>query len=518
MAGPTSPPAAHPPLEGRARAIVTLALSLATFMQVLDTTIANVAIPTIAGDLGASTSQGTWVITSFGVANAIAVPITGWLARRVGEVRLFMLSALGFILTSALCGVAPSLETLILFRVLQGAVAGPMIPLSQSLLLAAYPVEKKGMALALWSMTVIVAPIFGPILGGWFSDNLHWSWIFFINVPIGMLALWLAWPIIKHRETATTALPIDRLGLILLVLGVGSLQIMLDKGKELDWFASGEIVVLTVVAVVALLALVIWELTDKHPVIDLSLFRQRNFTVGVVAISLGYMVYFGTILLLPLMLQTQLGYTATQAGLAAAPIGILPVLLSPIIGKNAHHWDLRWVATVSFVTFALCFFWRTTFSPDMDYAYVVWPQFVQGIGIACFFMPLTAISLSGLRPDQIAAASSLSNFLRTQAGAIGASIIPTLWDRREAVHHVDLSAPLDPYNPALAQTLDGYRAAGFSDGQSLGLVAREIGKQAYLIGSNEIFWLSGILFLFLVVLIWFARPPFGAGNAGGADH
>ena len=269
------------PLEGIALALLTLALSMATFMQVLDTTIANVAIPTIAGNLGASSSQGTWVITSFGVANAISLPLTGWLAKRFGEVKLFLWSTALFVIASWLCGMAQSLELLILFRVLQGLVAGPMIPLSQSLLLSSYPPKKRGMALSLWSMTVIVAPIFGPILGGWISDNYHWGWIFFINVPLGVVVFFLCTRMLRGRETAIQRNPIDLVGLSLLVLGVGALQLMLDRGKELDWFASNEVIGLAIAAVVGISFLIVWELGDKHPIIDLSLFKHRNFAIGV---------------------------------------------------------------------------------------------------------------------------------------------------------------------------------------------------------------------------------------------
>ena len=346
---------AHPPLRGASLVWVTLALSIAVFMQVLDSTIANVALPTISGNLGAATSQGTWVITSFAVANAISVPLTGWLAKRFGEVKTFVTSTALFVLASWLCGIAPSLEVLILFRVMQGAVAGPMIPLSQSLLLAAYPPEKRPMALALWSMTIIVAPIFGPILGGIISDNWHWGWIFFINIPIGVFAVWVAYKQLHHRETEIKHQPIDYLGLSLLVLGVGALQMMLDRGKELDWFASTEIIVLCVIAVVSLAYLIVWELGSEYPIVDLKLFKDRNFTVGVVSLSLAFMVYMGAIVLLPLVMQTQLGYTATWAGLAAAPIGILPVILSPLIGKFGGRMDMRILVTMSFLTYAACF-------------------------------------------------------------------------------------------------------------------------------------------------------------------
>ncbi|AXK38031.1 DHA2 family efflux MFS transporter permease subunit [Crenobacter cavernae] len=507
-----------PPLPDGQRVWATLALSLAAFMQVLDNTIANVAIPTIAGNLGASTSQGTWVITSFGVANAIAVPISGWLARRVGEVRLFLWATVGFVITSWLCGVAPSLELLIFFRVLQGALAGPVIPLSQSLLLAAYPNDKKGMALALWSTLVIVAPIFGPILGGWISDNWHWGWLFFINVPLGLVSLAIAWRLMKGRETHVSKLPVDRIGLILLVVGVGCLQLMLDRGRELDWFASAEIVVLAVVAVIALSYLIVWEWHDDHPVVDLSLFKERNFTVGVVATGVGFMLYLGAEVLIPLLLQTQLGYTATQAGLAVAPVGILPVLLSPIIGRYVYRLDLRWVVTMSFLAFAMCFAWRaSSFVPGMDFAAVVWPQFVLGLAVAGFFMPLTTMAFAGLRPEQIAGASALSNFLRTLAGSIGASLVSALWERREALHHARLSEHVSLFDPGTLVAIDGLVQQGLTVQQSDGLIVREITRQAYFIGANEIFWGSAILFLLLTGLVWFARPPFRPAGSAPAD-
>ena len=395
------------PLQGGALAMLTLVLSLATFMLVLDSTIANVAIPTIAGDLGASSSQGTWVITSFGVANAISIPITGWLAKRFGEVRLFLIATLLFVLASWLCGIANSLEMLIVFRVLQGAVAGPIIPLSQSLLLNNYPPEKRGMALAFWSMTIVVAPICGPILGGWISDNIHWGWIFFINVPIGLAVVLISWKILEGRESRISHQPVNTIGLILLALGVGALQLMLDQGRELDWFNSTEIVVLTIIAAVGLIALIIWELTDDNPVVDVSLFKSRNFTVGCVSTSLAFLVYSGTVVLIPLLLQQVYNYTATWAGLAAAPVGLLPILLAPIIGKFGNKIDMRILITVSFMVYALTFYWRAvTFEPEMTFMDVALPQFVQGLAVACFFMPLTTITLSGLPPEKMASASS----------------------------------------------------------------------------------------------------------------
>lgn len=499
------------PLKGGALAMLTLVLSLATFMLVLDSTIANVAIPTIAGDLGASSSQGTWVITSFGVANAISIPITGWLAKRFGEVRLFLVSTLLFVLASWLCGISHSLEMLIVFRVLQGAVAGPIIPLSQSLLLNNYPPEKRGMALAFWSMTIVVAPICGPILGGWISDNIHWGWIFFINVPIGLAVVLISWKILEGRESRISHQPVNTIGLILLALGVGALQLMLDQGRELDWFNSTEIVALTIIAAVGLIALIIWELTDDNPVVDVSLFKSRNFTVGCVSTSLAFLVYSGTVVLIPLLLQQVYNYTATWAGLAAAPVGLLPILLAPIIGKFGNKIDMRILITVSFMVYALTFYWRAvTFEPEMTFMDVALPQFVQGLAVACFFMPLTTITLSGLPPEKMASASSLFNFLRTLAGSIGTSLTTFIWYNREAVHHTQLTEVINPYNPISQQFFQTMGSFGLSEEQTASYIARQITAQGFIIGANEIFLVSAITFISLVVLIWFAKPPFSS--------
>ena len=499
------------PLQGGALAMLTLVLSLATFMLVLDSTIANVAIPTIAGDLGASSSQGTWVITSFGVANAISIPITGWLAKRFGEVRLFLISTLLFVLASWLCGISHSLEMLIVFRVLQGAVAGPIIPLSQSLLLNNYTPEKRGMALAFWSMTIVVAPICGPILGGWISDNIHWGWIFFINVPIGLAVVLISWKILEGRESRISHQPVNTIGLILLALSVGALQLMLDQGRELDWFNSTEIVVLTIIAAVGLIALIIWELTDDNPVVDVSLFKSRNFTVGCVSTSLAFLVYSGTVVLIPLLLQQVYNYTATWAGLAAAPVGLLPILLAPIIGKFGNKIDMRILITVSFMVYSLTFYWRAvTFEPEMTFMDVALPQFVQGLAVACFFMPLTTITLSGLPPEKMASASRLFNFLRTLAGSIGTSLTTFIWYNREAVHHTQLTEVINPYNPISQQFFQTMGSFGLSEEQTASYIARQITAQGFIIGANEIFLVSAITFISLVVLIWFAKPPFSS--------
>lgn len=497
----------HIPLHGNTLVLGTLALSLATFMNVLDTTIANVSIPAIAGDLGVSSSQGTWVITSFAVANAIAVPLTGWLTQRFGQVRLFISSVLLFVLASLLCGLAPNLELLIAFRVLQGAVAGPMIPLSQALLLASYPPAKSGMALAMWSMTTMVAPVIGPILGGWLSDNVTWPWIFYINVPVGLFAAWLTWRIYQHRDTPTRHVPIDKVGLLLLVLWVGALQIMLDKGKELDWFNSGEIVALALLALVSFAFFLAWELTEVHPIVDLSLFYKRNFIAGTLTLSVAYALFFGGILIIPLWLQTQMGYTATLAGLTAAPVGILSLLLSPVIGRLLPRVDPRAIASVAFVILATVSFMRAGFTTGADNFTVVLPQIVLGAGMATLFLPLTSIALSGLTPDRIPAASGLSNFCRITAGAFGASVATTVWEDRTTLHHAQLVEHINPYNSISQLVQMQLSTAGLGSTQTYATLDRMITGQASVLAATEYFWLSGFLFIGLLLVLWgLARP------------
>ncbi|MER1966481.1 DHA2 family efflux MFS transporter permease subunit [Castellaniella sp. GW247-6E4] len=517
-AAPAQAAQEYAPLEGSARTFGTIALSAAVFMNVLDSSIANVSIPTIAGDLGVSATQGTWVITSFAVANAITVPLTGWLTQRFGQVRLFVLSVLLFVLSSWLCGFAWSLESLVFFRVLQGAVAGPMIPLSQSLMLATYPKAKAGMALAMWSMTILIGPIAGPLLGGWISDNYSWSWIFYINVPVGLVAGWGSWQVYKARDSRRVHLPIDRMGLVLLVVWVGALQVLLDKGKELEWFASPIICALAVTSVVAFVYFVIWELTARHPIVDLTLFAGRNFTAGVISLSVAYGVFFGTVVLLPLWLQSTMGYTATWAGIASAPVGILAIILSPVVGKLLAKHDPRVIATVAFLIFSLISYMRAQFNTQVDLYAVMLPTFIQGAAMATFFIPLTTLTLSGLSADRIPAAAGLSNFARLVCGAFGTSITTTLWDNRATLHHSRMTEVARPGEPAFDHIMNGLHQLGLSTQQGAALIDRTIGQQAYTMSATDIFYASALVFLLLIGLIWTAKPKSArqALSSGGA--
>jgi DHA2 family multidrug resistance protein len=512
------PPRAFPPLEGSARVLGTLALSLATFMNVLDSSIANVSIPAIAGNMGVSPSQGTWVITSFGVANAISLPLTGWLTQRFGQVRLFTASVLLFVLTSWLCGLAPNIESLIFFRVLQGLVAGPMIPLSQTLLLSSYPPALAGMAMAMWAMTTLVAPVMGPLLGGWITDNISWPWIFYINVPVGLASAALTWSLYRTRDPGPCRLPLDTVGLGLLVLTIGALQIMIDKGKELDWFASNQIVALAVVAALGLGFFLAWELTESHPIVNLRLFAQRNFLLGSTALALAYGLFFGNIVLLPLWLQQYMGYTATWAGLAMAPVGLLAIVLSPWVGKNVTKIDPRRLATVSFLGFALILWMRGQFNVQAPFATILLPTILQGAAVAFFFIPLQSIIFSGLAPDQLPAASGLSNFVRITAGAMGTSIFTTLWEDRAILHHAHLVEQVNRGNAAAMQTFGQLDAAGLSTEQASAMINRMIDQQAYTMAATDLFRISALLFIALIVAVWLTRPKpsAAAADAGGA--
>lgn len=495
-------------------ALSTIGLSLATFMQVLDTTIANVSLPTIAGNLGVSNNQSTWVITSFAVSMAISLPLTGFLTRRFGEVKLFVWSTLLFALTSFMCGVSQSMGMLILFRALQGAVAGPMYPITQSMLIGIYPPEKRGMALALLAMVTVVAPIAGPILGGLITDNYSWPWIFFINVPIGIFASMVVANQMKGRVEKTERPKIDYVGLITLIIGVGALQIVLDKGNDEDWFNSTFIVVTSIVSAITIAIFLIWELTDKDPIVNLRLFRHRNFSAGTLALVLAYAAFFAIGLMVPLWLQRNLGYTSTWAGYATAPLGVIPVLLTFIVGKYAARTDLRTLASVAFAVMAATCFMRSEFFIGIDFYHVAMVQLIQGLGVALFFMPILTILLSDLQQNEIAAGSGLATFLRTLGGSFSASLTTLLWERRAVSHHEQLAEHITAYDPtsqaALTHLGQGDKQLGAS------VINDMITQQGYQISFNEVFHALGWIFASLILVIWLAKPPFMA-KAGAAS-
>jgi DHA2 family multidrug resistance protein len=504
---PSNPPApALTPLKGPALILLTIAAALSTFMEILDITIANVSIPTIAGSLGVSTSQGTWIISAYSVAAAIAVPLTGWMAHRVGEVKLFVTSVLAFTLMSALAAFSVNLPMLIILRLLQGLVSGPMVPLSQTLLVRNFPPDKRGAALGLWAMTVILAPICGPLLGGYISDNFHWSWIFLINIPIGLFGGITIWTLMRKRDSATVKVPLDVVGLLLMVVGIGSLQLMLEIGKDYDWFASSFITALGIIAIVSLTFFIAWMLTSKQPIVDLHLFRDRNFRYGVILLSVGFMTYFGSVVIFPLWLQVVMGYTAAQAGVAMAPVGIFTLILSPIIGRNIAKLNLRLLATFAFTVMGAVSLWNGFMSLDVDFWTIVNPRLVQGIGMACFFLPVQSLMLSNITPDRMATASGLSNFLRTFGAAMGTAISVTMWEHLASSNHVRLTENVSRYSMASNEYFATLQSTGMSSEQAYAVVEHSINTQSYMLATNEFFIYCALAFFALTGLVWLIKP------------
>ncbi len=487
-------------------------LALSNFFVVLDITITNVSVPNIAGGLAVSPDQGTWVITSYAVAEAIMVPLTGWLAQRFGAVRLFCMATLGFGACSALCGFAPSLSALVLFRVMQGLCGGPIMPLSQTLLRRIFPASKQPAALALWSMTTVVAPIAGPLLGGEIVDSIGWPWIFFINVPIAAMVGVLLWRVLASRETATERRPVDFVGLALLITWVGSMQVMLDKGKDLDWFSSRFIVTLACIAALGFAAFLIWELTDEHPIVDLRVFRNRGFAASSLVMTLAYGSFFSTVVLLPLWLQINLGYTATWAGRVTAFQGVLAVIFSPIVAKLTTTQDARVLVTIGMAAFGAVTLWRSTFFLDIDFWKIVWPQVGQGFAIPFFFIPLMAVALGSVPPREIASAAGLLTFMRSTAAAFATSITTTQWANIATDRRVDLAGALN----GAGGMIDTLTRSGITGAQALNEIDALVQSQAVMLATDRVFFVTAFIFLLAGIAIWIApKTRRGAAPAGG---
>jgi DHA2 family multidrug resistance protein len=491
--------------------LTTVALGLATFMRVLDTTIANVSLPTIAGNLAVSYDDSTWVITSFTVCMAITLPLTGYLTRRFGEVRLFTWCTIGFSFASLMCGLSTNFDELLLFRAIQGALTGPVYPVAQSLMIATYPKDKRGMALALIGMITIVAPIVGPVLGGWITDRYSWHWIFFINVPVGLFAGAVGAMQLSGMKQKLEHPRMDYVGLFTLIIGVGALQILLDKGQDLDWFHSTTIVVLGIIAVISLFLFGVWELTGEDPIVDLRLFRHRNFAAGTLVLVLSYAVFFGMSLLLPLWTQRVLGYNAFWAGMAMAPVGLFPVLLTYFVGKYGPRTDLRVLAALSFVVIGVTCFLNASFDTQVSFGPIATVRLIQGIGVALFFMPVLTILLSDLEGHEISAGSGTSTFMRQLGASFSASIVAFVWDRGAAVDHAHLAAHINPFNPVATHAL-GHMLRGHAH-QALDVINRSITQQGFQISFNHVMDTMGILLLILIPILWLAKPPFIRGGS-----
>lgn len=488
-------------LTGSRLFLAMFALSLGTFLIVLDYSIANVSIPYIAGDLAVSASEGTYVITSFAVGSAITLPISGWLTKRVGLVRLTVLSLLGFVTLSWVCGISQNLVMLVIARFFQGAVAGPLVPTSQSLTVMIFPPEKKNIALGFWSTVVVVAPIVGPILGGYISYDVDWPWIFFINIPIGLFAAGCIHVLLQSYETAKEKLPTDWIGLTLLAIGVTCLQFLLDKGEQYDWLRSPIILTCAIVSIVSFTYLVGWELTSKNPILELRLLKIPSYTLSVIYIATMYAIYFGGIVLVPLWLQEFMGYTPIWAGLAVAPLGILPAVFGMPIGKLVNKVGAILPIGLSLVFFAAACFSGAFFTTNVDFAHIAWNRFFFGLGLLFFIVPLFSLCVRDITHEQLPSATGMFHFVRAMMGGVGTSVFTTMWIRRRAFHHSNQVAAILPSREPVDQYYSQLDQLGITGEKALAFVNEQATNQSAMLAINDCFYLMGWIFIGMIAIL-----------------
>jgi MFS transporter, DHA2 family, multidrug resistance protein len=497
---------------------IALTVTLATFMEVLDTSIANVSLPHIAGGLAAGVDESTWILTSYLVSNAIVLPMSGWFSSLIGRKRFYMSCVAVFTISSFLCGLAPNLATLILFRVLQGAGGGGLQPSEQSILADTFAPEKRGMAFAIYGMAVVVAPAIGPTLGGFITDNYSWRWIFYINIPVGIISLLLTSRVIKdppHLSGARrkSGISIDYIGLGLLAIGLGSLQVILDKGQREDWLESHMILYLTIISAAALIAVVFWEWHTEHPIIDLRLFRDRSFAIGNSMMFMLGFILLGTTLLLPLFTQTMLGYTAEKAGLALMPGGLVILSSMPLVGFLLSRHDPRRIMVFGLTMLTAALFYMSHFNLYIDFQTAATARIIQGMGLACLFVPINTVAYSYLPPEKNNAASGLINLARNIGGSIGISFVTTMLARREQFHRAQLSAHLNPANPRVQQMLNGASGALRSSSgqqatrQAYGLLQRMLERQSTMLSYIDNFRLLAIVTMCMIPFVFLIRKP-----------
>lgn len=514
MEHPTADPGQQP-LHGGMLVLAAIVLALANFIAVLNMTIANVTVPNMAGGLGAGSSQGTWIITAYSVAEAITVPLTGWMAARFGAVRVFVLSVILFGVFSLGCGVSTSLSMLIIMRVFQGMTGGPLMALSQVLLLRVFPKEKAMQAMGLWAMTSLLAPVVGPVLGGWLADQYGWPYVFFINAPMALVVGWIALGMLKRYELPLVKSPVDRVGMLLLVIWAGSLQIMLDEGKDLDWFSSGKICTLAIIAAIGFAAFLIWEMTEEHPIVDLRVFRHRGFSAAMVAMALGFGAFFAANVLTPLWLQYNMQYNATWAGMVVAWGGVLSILFAPVAASASERLDPRWLVFLGVASLGFITLWRAEATTDMTYWQISFPLIFMGIGIPFFFVPLLGVAMGAVDEHEIASASGLQNFIRTLAGAIGTSLVSTAWQDKTAYAHAELASVVGTTGDAM----QSIGASGMPPGElGRGLLDGLISTQSLMLATNDLMVVIGIIFVVASFAIWLSPKPARVVDSTAMGH
>ena len=507
--------------------IVAVAVMFATFMEVLDTTVVNVSLPHIAGSLSASVDEATWALTSYLVANAVVLPITGWLANYFGRKRLLMSAVFGFTAASFLCGLAPNLPMLILFRIVQGAAGGALQPLSQAVMLEAFPPEDRGKAMAFWGLGIVVAPMLGPVLGGWLTDSYSWRWVFYINIPVGiasvlMTKMFIFDPPYIRRSSSK----IDYWGIGMLAVGIGALQVVLDKGQEEDWFSSHMVLTLAVLAVVGITAFILWELHTGHPVVNLRVFKDRTYSAGVFLMTMLGFVLYGSMVLLPIFLQTLLGYTALDAGIAMAPRGLGSFLMMPITGAIMGKFDPRKLLAIGLVGASYTLFQLSHLNLNAGYWDVFWPQFIQGASLSLLFVPLTTVTMDPIAREGMGNATSMFNLMRNIGGSIGIANATTYIARREQFHTNILGGNVNMLNPAAQNALEGIRSSLMAQGQDAVTAMRQaygaiwgmVQQQAAMLSFIDTFRLMGVVFALMLPLLFVLKRPAKRKGPGIAAH
>jgi DHA2 family multidrug resistance protein len=502
--------------------IIAVSVMFATFMEVLDTTVVNVSLPHIAGNLSSTINEATWVLTSYLVANAIILPMTGWLASMFGRKRLLMLSVVGFTIASFLCGLAPSLTALIVFRVIQGAAGGALQPLSQAVLLEAFAPQDRGKAMAFWGIGIVVAPILGPVLGGWLTDNYSWRWVFYINIPVGAASLIMTeMYIFDPPYLKALSRKIDYWGIGMLAVGIGALQIVLDKGQEADWLSSNFIVTLGLVSLAALVALVFHELTTENPVVDLRIFKMRTYAVGVMLMTVVGFILYGSLVLVPIMLQTLFAYPALQAGIAVAPRGLGSFFMMPITGVMTGRFDSRKLLTAGLVVDGLALVWLSHLNLQAGYWNVFWPQLMQGIGLSLLFVPLTTVSMDPIPLERMGNATSLFNVMRNIGGSVGIATTSTVLARHEQLVTAALTTHVNVYDPTTQSMIAQLRAAFVAAGADVATATDRahaalfgmIERQAAMISFVHLFRVLGFVFIMVIPLVLLMKRPTHGGRA-----
>src|SRR5215831_11201169 len=496
--------------------IVAVAVMFATFMEVLDTTVVNVSLPHIAGSLSASVDEASWALTSYLVANAIILPMTGWIANYFGRKRTLLAAVFGFTAASVLCGLAPTLPMLIGFRIVQGATGGALQPLSQAVMLEAFPPQDRGKAMAFWGFGIVVAPMLGPVLGGWLTDNYSWRWVFYINIPVGIVSIIMTkFFIFDPAYIRRTTAKVDTWGIGMLAVGIGALQIVLDKGQQEDWFSSNWITSLAIVSVAALVLFIVHELRTDDPVLHLRVFKERTYATGVFLMTtLGFVLY-GSLVLLPLFLQTVLGYPAIEAGIAMAPRGLGSFIAMPLVGFLTAKIDSRKLLVVGLLGGAVTLFMLGSLNLQVGYWDIFWPQFLQGLSMGLIFVPLTTVTMSLIPREEMGNATSIFNLMRNMGGSVGIAAIATMLSRNTQAQYNILGAHISGFDVQVRSMLEQIRAGCVARGMDFttateaaySALSGMVSQQAVMVAFVQLFRVLALVFAIVVPLVFIMRRP-----------